>query len=178
MSIERLRSRLGSFAADMRLNLSTVLSADGAPDLTPRQIQGVALASAFSTRDEELIRELLEEARTVLSPEEVEAARTAASLMGMNNVYYRFLHLVEDPEFSRLPARLRMNAMASPGIPKLDFELYSLAVSAISGCGKCIQAHVKGLKDQGLSAQGIQSAVRIASVVNGAAQTLAAGRVA
>lgn len=177
MSIQRLKSRLGDFAADMRLNLSTVLSTDGAPDLTLRQIQGVALASAFSTRDEELARELLEEAREVLSPQEVEAARTAASLMGMNNVYYRFLHLVEDPDFAKLPARLRMNAMANPGISKADFELYSLAVSAISGCGKCIQAHVKGLKEQGLSAQAIQSAVRIAAVVNGAAQSLAAGRV-
>lgn len=178
MSIQRLKSRLGDFAADMRLNLSTVLSSDGAPDLNPRQIQGVALASAFATRDEEIITELLEEARAVLSPEEVQAARTAASLMGMNNVYYRFLHLVEDPEFGKLPARLRMNAMANPGVPKVDFELYSLAVSAISGCGKCIQAHVKGLKDQGLSTTGIQSAVRIAAVVNGAAQSLAAGKVA
>ena len=38
--------------------------------------------------------------------------------MGMNNVYYRFLHLVEDAEYAQLPARLRMNVIGNPGIDK------------------------------------------------------------
>ena len=66
------------------------------------------------------------------------AARAAAAIMGMNNIYYRFLHLVEDAEYQTMPARLRMNVIGNPGIDKLDFELLSLAVSAVNGCGLCV----------------------------------------
>ena len=63
--------------------------------------------------------------------------------MGMNNIYYRFLHLVEDGEYQTMPARLRMNIIGNPGIDKLDFELLSLAVSAVNGCGLCVTSHEK-----------------------------------
>src|SRR5204862_96628 len=71
----------------------------------------------------------------------VSAAHAAASIMAMNNVYYRFLHLVEDAEYAKLPARLRMNVIGSPGIARADFELLALAVSAINGCGTCVASH-------------------------------------
>ena len=100
------------------------------------------------------------------------AAKAAAAIMGMNNVYYRFLHLVEDEEYSRLPAKLRMNVIANPGAPKEDFELWSLAVSAVNGCGKCITAHEKVLRDAGVSREQIQAAVRIAAVVHAVAVTI------
>ena len=32
--------------------------------------------------------------------------------MGMNNVYYRFRHLIEKPVYAEKPARLRMNRLA------------------------------------------------------------------
>jgi len=95
--------------------------------------------------------------------------------MGMNNVYYRFLHLVEDAEYSTLPARLRMNVIGNPGIPKLDFELLSLAVSAINACGLCITSHEKKLRADGVSREMIQSAVRIAAVVHAVAGVLEYG---
>jgi alkyl hydroperoxide reductase subunit D len=92
--------------------------------------------------------------------------------MGMNNVYYRFLHLVEDGEYQQLPARLRMNVLANPGIDKLDFELLSLAVSAVNACGLCITAHEQQLRSHGFTREAIQSAVRIAAVVHAVAGIL------
>ena len=93
--------------------------------------------------------------------------------MGMNNVYYRFLHLVGDDEYARMPARLRMNVMAKPGIDQADFELYSLAVSAVNGCGKCIESHEQTLRRHGIGREAVQSVARIAAVIHAVAATLA-----
>lgn len=92
--------------------------------------------------------------------------------MGMNNIYYRFLHLVEDAEYQSMPARLRMNVIGNPGIDKLDFELLSLAVSAVNGCGLCIISHERKLRDHGVTRETIQSAVRIAAVIHAVAGVL------
>ena len=99
-------------------------------------------------------------------------ARAAAAIMAMNNVYYRFLHLVEDPEYGHMPARLRMNVIGNPGIDKVDFELVSLAVSAINGCGTCVASHERQVRQHGLSREAVQSAVRIAATVHGVARVL------
>ena len=92
--------------------------------------------------------------------------------MAMNNVYYRFLHLVEDAEYAKLPARLRMNVIGNPGIARADFELLSLAVSAINGCGTCVAAHERQLRQHGLEREAVQSAVRIAATVHAVARVL------
>ncbi len=111
-------------------------------------------------------------AATHLSAADLQAARAAAAVMGMNNIYYRFLHLVEDPEYQQLPARLRMNVLGNPGIDKVDFELLSLAVSAINGCGTCVASHERQLRQHGLSREAVQSAVRIAATVHAVAGVL------
>jgi len=67
-----------------------------------------------------------------------------------------------------------MNVIANPGVDKADFELWSLAVSAINGCGMCIDAHEHELRQAGLTTEQIQAAVRIASVVNAASAILRA----
>src|SRR5690606_22595707 len=100
------------------------------------------------------------------------AAKTAASIMAMNNVYYRFTHLASAPDYRAMPAKLRMNAMAKPGVDKADFELWSIAVSAINGCGMCIDSHEKVLRQHGVTTDAIQAAVRIAAVVHAVATTL------
>src|SRR5690606_16827200 len=125
-----------------------------------------ALASAAAARNPKLLREIEALTAERLDTEQANAARAAAANMGMNNVYYRFVHLVENPEYAKLPARLRMNVLGNPGVDKTDFELYSLAVSAINGCGACMAAHEKVVRKGGLSAEGVQSAVRIAAVVH------------
>jgi alkyl hydroperoxide reductase subunit D len=173
MNLKSLTENLGDFARDVRLNVSNVLSVDGAPGLTLNQIASVALASSYGTKNMDLVRAVKGEFAETLTPADIEGAKAAATIMGMNNIYYRFLHLSKDKEFSQMPAKLRMNIIANPGVPKVDFELSSLAVSAISGCGMCINAHVKQVKKEGITAEGVQSAVRIASVINSAAAALA-----
>ena len=172
MSIQDIKNKLGEYAKDTKLNLGTILTPEGAADLTQNQIYGIALASAYATKNAELIAAVKAESASVLTPAEVVAAKSAAVIMGMNNVYYRFLHLVSDKEYSTLPAKLRMNVIGAPGIPKVDFELYSLAVSAINGCGMCMDAHVAEVKKAEISKTGVQSTIRIAAVINAAAQGL------
>lgn len=168
MTLESLKETLGDYAKDIRINISSVLSQDGAPDLSQNQIFGIALASAYATQNSGVISAILKETST-LSEAEANAAKAAATIMSMNNIYYRFVHLVGG-EYGKLPAKLRMNVIGQPGIAKVDFELYSLAVSAINGCGMCMEAHVHEVTKAGITPLGVQSAIRIAAVVNALAQ--------
>jgi alkyl hydroperoxide reductase subunit D len=170
--MDELRNRIPDYAKDLRLNLSSVLTPQGAPGLSPAQLWMTALASAIAARNPELIRSIESMAAGTLGPAEAEAARAAAAIMGMNNVYYRFLHLVEDDEYAKLPARLRMNVLGSPGVAKADFELVSLAVSAVNGCGKCVASHERVLRQHDVPREAVQSAVRIASVIHAVAGVL------
>jgi len=172
MSLSELKSQIPDYAKDLRLNLDSVLSESGAAGLTAKQIGLIALSSAIAARHEPLTAAIAAEAAKHAGAQELNGARTAAAIMAMNNVYYRFTHLVGDAEYQTLRAGLRMNALANPGCDKIDFELCSLAVSAINGCGMCMDSHEKTLRKHGLSAQAIQSAARIAAVVNAAAITL------
>jgi alkyl hydroperoxide reductase subunit D len=170
--LDAIRDSIPDYARDLKLNLGSVLTTAGAPGLSEQQIWSVALASAIASRNTEFTRAIEAAAATKLDAAYLQAARAAAAVMGMNNVYYRFLHLVEDAEYATLPARLRMNVIGNPGIPKLDFELLSLAVSAINACGLCITSHEKKLRADGVSREMIQSAVRIAAVVHAVAGVL------
>ena len=171
-TLESIREALPGYARDLQLNLGSVLTAAGAPGLTERQIWAVALAAASASRNAAFTRDIQALATRHLDAAHVRAAHAAAALTAMNNVYYRFLHLVEDEEYGKLPARLRMSVVGSPGIAKADFELLSLAVSAINGCGSCIASHERQLRQHGLSREAVQSAVRIAAVVHAVARTL------
>ena len=133
MSIEALRARIPEYARDLRLNLGS-LAAE--PSLTKQQLAGTFVASALASRNKEVTQAIVAEFGPLLSPEALTAAKAAAAIMGMNNVYYRFTHLVGG-DYASMPAKLRMNVMGKPGVEKVDFELWSLAVSAINGCGMC-----------------------------------------
>ena len=172
MNLNELKSSIPDYAKDLRLNLDSVLTEHGAPGLTSKQIGLIALSSAIASRHQPLTSAIAVEAAKSATAQELNGARTAAALMAMNNVYYRFTHLVGDEEYVTQRAGLRMNAMANPGCDKIDFELCSLAVSAINGCGKCMDSHEKTLRKHELAPQAIQSAVRIASVVHAVAVTL------
>jgi len=172
MSLYELKSTIPDYAKDLRLNLDSVLSETGAPGLSVKQIGLIALASAIASRHAPLTAAIAVEAGKNASAQELNGARSAAAILAMNNVYYRFTHLVGDAEYQTLRAGLRMNAMANPGCDKIDFELCSLAVSAINGCGMCVESHEKTLRKHALSTQAIQSAVRIAAVVHAVAVTL------
>ncbi len=173
MQIEQLREQLGEFARDIKLNLGTVLTSEGAPGLTEQQIYGVALTAAYTTGSTTLIQALEADAASKLSDSERQAAKAASVIMAMNNVYYRYVHFTDDEALGKLPARLRMNVIGKPGIEKLDFELYSLAASAINACENCVKAHVREAFKGGISHEGVQSVGRIAAVINATARALA-----
>jgi alkyl hydroperoxide reductase subunit D len=171
MSIDSLKERLPDFAKDVRLNLSTMMNDE---TLGAETKYGLMLACAIATRNATVLKAVDAEAIKHLRPEAREAARAAASIMAMNNVYYRFVHLAANKAYARLPAKLRMNVIANPGVPKTDFELWSLGVSAINGCGMCIDAHEKVLIEAGVSEETIQTAVRFAAILQSAAVALEA----
>lgn len=166
MSIEQLRNTLPDYAKDIKLNLSSIFSEDSTAHLNKKQIYTIALASAYACKNQAIIDALLIETKNDLTTNDIESAKGAAIIMAMNNIYYRFTHLVSDKSYSTMPAKLRMNIIGNPGIDKMDFELTCLAVSAINGCGMCMDAHEKVLIKAGISKEAIQSAVRIASVLN------------
>jgi len=127
---------------------------------------GTVVASALATRSAALTAAVLEAAPAQLSPQALEAAKTAAAIMGMNNIFYRFQHLSSNPRYSEMGARLRMNGLRGHGVEEVDFELWALAVSAINGCGKCVDAHEKVVREKGATEELVLAVVRIASVVH------------
>ncbi|MCQ4161950.1 carboxymuconolactone decarboxylase family protein [Roseomonas sp. GC11] len=165
MSLEALRASLPDYARDLKLNLGSLATE---PVLTEQQRAGSFVASAIASRNAAVTKAILAEFGPQLSAEALVAAKAAAAIMGMNNVYYRFTHLVGG-DYPGLPAKLRMNVMAKPGVEKVDFELWSLAVSAINGCGMCMESHEKVVRHGGLSSEQVQAAVRIAAVVHAVA---------
>jgi len=167
-AFETYRENMKEYAKDIRLNLSTLLTPEGAPALSPKQIATIALACAYSARAKGLVEVLLTESASVLGDAEVEAAKGAATIMAMNNVFYRTQHHAENEELRKLPPRLRMNIIGKPGIEKVDFELACLAVSALGGCDRCINSHVNEVLKGGLPIEAAHSAIRIAATVQAA----------
>lgn len=172
MDIQTLRDLLPDYAYDMRDNLAQVLSENGAPGLSEKQIALTAMASAMSTPSTKLIEGIENFAQATLSDKEIKGAKTAHAIMSMTNVYYRFLHVVDNREYKRMPPGLQMKAEAKPGISKKDFHLGALAVSAINNCKTCIDFHELHARRMGMAPKGIQSTVRIAAVINAVGELL------
>ncbi len=172
MNIEAVRAALPSYAKDLNLNLSSLANETV---LSESQKWGVFLSCAHAVGEPSVVKAFEAEAATRLTPEIAEGARAAAAIMGMNNIYYRFLHLAHNgAAYQTLRAGLRMNILANPGMDKADFELFALAVSAINGCGMCVDSHEKILREHGFTTTHIQTAVRIAAVVHAVACILRA----
>ena len=163
-TLQEIAESFPDAARDVRMNLPAVL-ADSS--LEPRLAHAVALASALASRSEPLASAI--DASEALDEDARDDARAAAVLMAMNNVFYRFRHMVGNPSYSEMPARLRMTRLAKPRTPKVDFELLSLAVSAVHGCEACVRAHERAVLEGGRSEANVLDAVRIASVVHAAA---------
>ena len=161
-SLKEFANTLPDYAKDLRLNLSSILSDQL---LGEERKLGLLLACAHGSAYKPLVDAAEAEVAGKLSDTVANAARGAAALMAMNNVYYRFVHLVANPEYGQMPARLRMNFIGSHGISKEDFELFSLAVSAMNGCGMCIDSHERILLEAGVKPDAIQAGVRIGAVM-------------
>jgi lipoyl-dependent peroxiredoxin subunit D len=164
MSLDALRETLPAYAKDLSLNLSSLA---GETVLNDQQKWGCFVASAHAVGVKAVMKAVEDAAAAAGLTEEAKAAAKAASaIMGMNNVYYRALHLLHNAEYRTLPARLRMNIIANPGVDKADFELWCTAVSAVNGCGMCLDSHEEELKKRGVPNTQIQTALRIAAVVH------------
>ena len=163
MTIEQLSERIPNYARDLKLNLGSVLRQT---ELTEQQLWGTAVASAVAARNADVTAAVLGDAQGHLSPQALEAAKSAAAIMGMNNVYYRFQHMMENEKYRTIPARLRMQVIRGHGVDQADFELWCTAVSAINNCHACAASHEKVVREKGIPEEGIVSAVRIASVLH------------
>ena len=171
--LNELKSRIPDYAKDIRLNLDGTIARSS---LAPREAIGAALAAAFAARSSAIVATI--RGSGALEANDVQGALTAASLMGMNNTWYPYLEMAADPELRTARAELRMNAYANHGgVDKRAFELFSLAASIVGKCEFCVGAHYKGLKALGATTQELRDVGRIASVINAAAQVLAAEEV-
>ena len=163
--IEAIGNHLPEEAKDLKLNLSSIFNGDL---LTHSQMWGVLLTSAYFVKDEQLIRAFEEDALAdEVSDEVISDAKAAASIMGMNTIYYRFRHLINKENYDNKPARLRMQRMMRPATSKLDFELNSMAAAVLAGCEMCIRAHEVSILKEGLADEHVHEVVRIASIVHG-----------
>jgi lipoyl-dependent peroxiredoxin subunit D len=176
MSLDALMESLPSYAKDLKLNFSSVVRQQA--DLSEQQLWGTVAACAMASRNEDLTATALEEAANHMTPQAIEAAKGASAIMGMNNIFYRFLHLSSNEKYGTMRAGLRMNVIRTHGIDQLDFELWCTAVSAINGCGACVDSHEKVLREKGFGEEKILAAVRVASILHAVAVVLDTERVA
>ncbi|HEX3732408.1 MAG TPA: carboxymuconolactone decarboxylase family protein [Mycobacteriales bacterium] len=171
--METLKAELPEFAKDIKLNLGSTLGVTANALLTPAQRWGVALACAVAARESSVLAAISADAKAHLDETGINAAKGAAAIMSMNNIYYRSAHQLGE-EYESLPARLRMQVMARHGADPVDFELWCLAVSAVNGCGRCLRSHESVLRDKGMEPEAIQEAIRIAAVIHAVAVVVAA----
>ena len=169
MSLDKIKEHIPEYAKDLKLNLSTVSRCE---TLSQKQTYGCMYACALVSQHPGMAKMVLEDSGNVLEDADVTGAKSAASIMSMNNIYYRFAHMIGDDEIEKMPAKLRMNVIGKPGCDKTDFECWSLAVSVINNCQKCIQAHYSQLQNAGFTKQQIQDIARISSTVRAVAEVL------
>ena len=81
---------------------------------------------------------------------------------------------MQAPEYKALPSRLRMNHGGHADAPPTHYDLWCVAVSAINGCGACLDSHEAALRRKGVQPAEVQVALRIAAVVAAVARTLSA----
>lgn len=170
--LEDLRNLIPDFARDIRLNLGSLLGDGGSPDLSVEQRWGTALAAAVVARNPLLTQTIDDIAAYTIDETVAEAARTAAAIMAMTNVYYRAIHMAGIPDLAARPAGLRMQGLSRHGVDQGSFELFGLAASVVKGCESCTGAHAIGAQKHGMPVAAIQATIRIASVIHAAAVVL------
>lgn len=165
-----IKNSIPDYAKDIRLNVDSTIARSS---LEGNDAVGVALAAAFAAKSKVIV-DLIKNSSNI-SPEEVQAAMTAAALMGMNNVWYPFVEMADDEDLKTQGAQLRMNAYATNGgVDKRRFEMYALAASIVGKCHFCVKSHFDLLRKEGMSTVQLRDVGRIAAVINAASQVIAA----
>jgi alkyl hydroperoxide reductase subunit D len=168
--LSAIKARIPDYAKDIRLNLDAVVARSS---LEPADALGAMLAAAFALKSKPLVDAVRNSGE--LGEADLNAALTAAALMGMNNVWYPYVEMANDADLKTQRPELRMNAYATHGgVDRRRFELYALAASIVGKCHFCIQSHYKLLRETGMTAVQMRDVGRIAAVVSATAQVLAA----
>ncbi|RZM28608.1 MAG: alkylhydroperoxidase [Pedobacter sp.] len=158
------------YVRDLKLNFTSTFSST---HMTEKECALIGLTIAVNNNNK-VLTEFFE--KLALSKDATEAeigeAVGCASLLALNNVFYRFRHFTGKEKYTQIPARVRMQLMSSPVTGKEFFELMSLAVSAVNGCEMCVNAHEKSILHLGATEERVFDAVRIASIVTSAGKVL------
>jgi alkyl hydroperoxide reductase subunit D len=169
-SLNLLEKGNSRYVRDLKLNLTSTLTSS---HLTEKECALVALSIAVNNNNGVLTnfleRVALEKGATA---EEIAEAAGCASLLALNNVFYRFRHFTGKEKYTQIPARIRMQLMSSPVTGKEFFELMSIAVSAVNGCEMCVNAHEKSILALGSTEERVFDAVRIASIITSAGKVI------
>lgn len=160
--VQQLKESIPDHAKDLKLNLDSVINRSGLDEV---DAHACALAAAIAANNGELALDIQMNG-PLKDSQECTAAKAAAALMGMNNIYYPFVEMCDDPSLKGLPPGLRMNVYATHGgVSKVKFEMYALAASIVGKCHFCVKSHYDLLKKEGLTIQQLQSIGKIASVI-------------
>lgn len=160
--VDEVKASIPDHSKDIRLNLDAVMNRSGLDEV---DAHACAFAAALAAGNGDLAFEISMNG-PLMGTDEREAAKTAASLMGMNNVYYPFVEMTEDPDLKGLPPGLRMNAYATHGgVSKKKFEMYALAASIVGKCHFCVKNHYDVLKKEGMTVTELQAVGKIAAVI-------------
>ena len=160
--VDQVKESIPDHSKDIRLNLDSVINRSGLDEI---DTHACAFAAAIAAGNGDLAFEISMNG-PLMGTDEREAAKTAASLMGMNNVYYPFVEMTEDSDLKGIPPGLRMNAYANHGgVSKKKFEMYALAASIVGKCHFCVKNHYDVLKKEGMTVTELQAVGKIAAVV-------------
>lgn len=163
--LEKLTYTESRYLRDLRVNLKTAIAGES---LSPKEAYLIALAAATNEKNDTLSKAFEEKAlENGAGQGEVAEAIACASLLATNNILYRFRHFAHKDIYEQLPARVKMNIMANPVLGKEFFEMVSLAISAINGCERCVNAHEASVLKLGATEARIFDAIRVAAVVAG-----------
>jgi lipoyl-dependent peroxiredoxin subunit D len=169
--LKSLADSLPPYANDIALNLGSLVAET---ILTDQQKWGCFVASAHAVATPAVVKAIeAAAAEAGLTLEARNAARGAAAIMAQNNVYFSALARLKNQEYRRLRARIRMRIVSNPGVPRDDFDLWCVAVSAIHGCADCLDTHEGALRRRGVEPVVVQTALRIAAVTHAASRVVA-----
>ena len=161
--VEQVKESIPDHSKDIKLNLDAVMNRSGLDEV---DAHACAFAAALAANNGDLAFEISMNG-PLMGTDEREAAKTAAALMGMNNIYYPFVEMTEDADLKGLPPGLRMNAYANHGgVSKKKFEMYALAASIVGKCHFCVKNHYDVLKKEGMTVLELQAVGKIAAVVS------------
>jgi len=169
-SLTLLEKGNSRYVRDLKLNFTSTFTS---AHLTEKECALLGLSTAVNNNNK-VLTDFYESLalKNEATAAEIAEAVGCASLLALNNVFYRFRHFTGKEKYTTIPARVRMQLMSSPVTGKEFFELMSTAISAVNGCEMCVNAHEKSLLALGATEERVFDAVRIASIVTSAGKVL------